>query len=249
MRNGYPRGPLTLRARNPACVFTQTRPTRAPRADVARRAAALALGGAIIGGPMWWLMRPMPPRVERFTIGTGSTALAIGFGNAVAITPDGTRIVYVGDSGSALFVRAFDQLEPTPIVTGAVAGPGGGAGARSLSIAPDGQWVGFVESATTLKKVTISGGPVVTVTQMDGISRGAVWLPGDTIVFATSATGTGLQRVAAGGGEVTVLTRPDPAKGQVDHAWPEMLPGGRAVLFTIIAASGGSTQRRWPCSI
>src|SRR6185436_12032293 len=41
------------------------------------------------------------------------------------------------------------------------------------------------------------------------------------------------------GGAVTVLTRPVQARGELDHLWPEMLPGGRAVLFTITAATGG----------
>ena len=50
---------------------------------------------------------------------------------------------------------------------------------------------------------------------------------------------TGLQRVSAAGGPTTVLTRPDRAQGEADHLWPEMLPGGRAVLFTITALTGG----------
>jgi Tol biopolymer transport system component len=45
--------------------------------------------------------------------------------------------------------------------------------------------------------------------------------------------------VAAAGGPLTVLTRPDRAKGEADHVWPELLPGGRAVLFTITAQSSG----------
>ena len=36
-----------------------------------------------------------------------------------------------------------------------------------------------------------------------------------------------------------MLTRPDRAQGEADHFWPEMLPGGRAVLFTITALTGG----------
>ena len=45
--------------------------------------------------------------------------------------------------------------------------------------------------------------------------------------------------VSANGGDVTVLTKPVQARGELDHRWPEMLPGGRAVLFTITAATGG----------
>ena len=45
--------------------------------------------------------------------------------------------------------------------------------------------------------------------------------------------------MSATGGAVTVLTRPASERGERDHLWPEMLPGGRAVLFTITAATGG----------
>ena len=36
-----------------------------------------------------------------------------------------------------------------------------------------------------------------------------------------------------------MLTRPDHAQGEADHLWPEILPGGRAVLFTITSQTGG----------
>ena len=68
---------------------------------------------------------------------------------------------------------------------------------------------------------------------------GATWGPDDTIIVATNNAATGLQRVSAAGGPMTVLTRPDRAQGEADHLWPEMLPGGRAVLFTITALTGG----------
>ena len=63
--------------------------------------------------------------------------------------------------------------------------------------------------------------------------------PDDTIIFATSDPDTGLQRVSAGGGAVSGLTQPAPARGELDHLWPEMLPGGRSVLLTITATTGG----------
>ena len=109
-----------------------------------------------------------------------------------------------------------------------------------LFVSPDGQWVGFYDGLSTLKKVAVAGGPAVTVATIDTAgSSGATWGPDDTIILATNRVDTGLQRVSAAGGPLTVLTRPDPAQGEADHFWPEMLPGGRAVLFTITAMSGG----------
>jgi serine/threonine-protein kinase len=105
---------------------------------------------------------------------------------------------------------------------------------RGLFISPDGQWVGFFDSTSSLKKVSITGGPAVTIASVDGTGpRGASWSDSGQIVFASDNSGTtGLQLVPASGGEVTVVTKVDPSSGD-DHWWPEFLPGGQAVLFTV----------------
>ena len=68
--------------------------------------------------------------------------------------------------------------------------------------------------------------------------QGATWAADDTIIIGSYAAG--LQRVSAGGA-VAVLTQTAPERGESAHAWPEMLPGGRAVLFTVLATKGGLT--------
>ena len=194
--------------------------------------AAVVVTGAIVGATVWWTMRPGPPRVVRTEITTaGETALSVqGSGRDVAITPDGSRIVYRGDD--RLLVRPLDRLEPDVL-------KGLGGAPASLFVSPDGQWVGFADGTSTLRKVAITGGPAVTITRTDGIVRGATWLPDDTVIFATTAPATGLQRVSAAGGEPTVLTKPDRERGEADHLRPETLPGGQAVLFTITPVTGG----------
>ena len=79
----------------------------------------------------------------------------------------------------------------------------------------------------------------ITLLTMDGNSLGAVWGSDNRIVFATANPATGLQRVSAEGGTAEVLTTPDRARGDADHLWPEILPNGRGVLFTITAVRGG----------
>ena len=71
-----------------------------------------------------------------------------------------------------------------------------------------------------------------------GTPRGATWGTNDTIVFATNDSTTGCFSVPAGGGEPKVLTKPDPGKGEQDHLFPSMLPGDRAVLFTVAPVGG-----------
>jgi eukaryotic-like serine/threonine-protein kinase len=201
------------------------------RRDVMLVAATL-MTSTVVGAGVWFAARPAAPRVQRFAIApTGTAALTIdGADRALAITPDGTQVIYVGNSGTQLFVRPLDQLEPRAIAKG--------RGLRAVFVSTDGQWVGFVDGGSILKKVAITGGPTVTVAQMDSTSRGATWAPDNTIIFATASPATGLQRVSAAGGEPTVLTKPDPERGERSHAWPEFLPGGEAVLFTITPAIG-----------
>ena len=91
-----------------------------------------------------------------------------------------------------------------------------------------------MEGLSLLKKVPVVGGPAVTLATIDTAgSSGLTWGADDTIIIATNSVDTGLQRISAVGGPLTVLTRPDRAQGEGDHFWPQMLPGGRAVLFTI----------------
>ena len=153
--------------------------------------------------------RPAPPSVVRTMVTTsGSAALSLEGADDrdVAITPDGSRVVYRGNN--QLLVRALDELEPTVL---------SGLGApRGLFISPDGQWIGFFDG-TTIKKVAITGGPPVTVCARQGKPRGATWSDDGTIIFATDAPATGLQRVSATGGEPTVLTTPDRERGEGDH--------------------------------
>ena len=69
----------------------------------------LVIGGASVGTAVWWTMRPATPRVLRTEVTTaGATALNIsGFDRDLAITPDGSRVVY--RSNNQLLVRALEE--------------------------------------------------------------------------------------------------------------------------------------------
>jgi hypothetical protein len=218
-----------------------------PRRPLWRRmvmpVAAGLVTSTVVGAGVWVATRPaerVPPRVSRLLLAqSGAAALTIGGGNDrdLAITPDGSRVVYVGNNGTQLLVRALDALEPVAMFTG---------GPRGLFVSPNGQWIGFLDGGVGLKKVAVTGGPAVTLATLDAPSRGATWGPEDTIIVATASGTTGLQQVGASGGSTTVLTRPDRALGEADHLWPEFLPGGRAVLFTITALTRvASMPHRW----
>jgi Tol biopolymer transport system component len=198
--------------------------------------AAVVVAGAAVGTAVWLAGRPGAAPVTRFALTPiGAAALSVDQQSRdLAITPDGRHIVYkgAGGVGALLFVRALDQLEPTPLA--------GLGNPRGPFLSPDGQWIGFFDpgAPVRLKKVAITGGPALQLCSMDGPSRGATWGDDGTIIFATSAPSIGLQRVSSAGGEPTVLTKPDGARGEDDHLWPQFLPGSQAVLFTITATTG-----------
>jgi serine/threonine-protein kinase len=172
------------------------------------------------------------PRASRLNITPPSmAAISIdGLSRDVAMTPDGSRLVYIGMNGTTLFVRPLDQLEATPLARGGAL--------RDPFVSPDGQWVGFFEGGGTLKKVAVTGGPAVLVTQLDSAERGATWAPDNTIIFAT-ASAKGLQRLSLAGGTPSLLTHRDAAQGEANHVLPEILPDGRAVLYTVLPTRGG----------
>ena len=214
---------------------------------------AVAVLAAAVGAITTWTVTrpaqaPSPP-VNRFAI-TLPPAQPITFSindRDVAISADGTRLVYTAGDQAQLMVRAIDQLDAVPLA--------GIANARAPFLSPDGRWIGFFdrldEGFTTgpvvqrgaLKKVSTSGGPPIAICTLTGASRGASWGPDDSIVFATSDLSTGLLRVPASGGEPEVLTKPDTARGERDHYFPSVLPGARGVLFTI-SAGGGVADRQ-----
>jgi len=111
-------------------------------------------------------------------------------------------------------------------------GPSTSTGPYQPFFSPDGQWVGFV-TRTELKKVPVRGGSPITLCAVDR-SRGASWGPDGQIIFARSPD-SALFRVPASGGEPEPLTTLDERAGETTHRWPQILPGGKAVLFTSLA--------------
>jgi eukaryotic-like serine/threonine-protein kinase len=169
---------------------------------------------------------PLPRPLMRFaiTLPPGETAPLITW-PALAISPDGTHLVYVAGRGESkqLYLRSMDRLEVTPL--------GGTENASSPFFSPDSQWIGFFANGK-LKKINLRGSFPTTLCDATTDDRGGSWGPDDTIIFAPAAT-SGLMRVPTSGGTPQALTSPDPGKRERTHRWPEILPGGKAVVFTI----------------
>jgi Tol biopolymer transport system component len=202
-------------------------------------AAALVLGLLVAGLSVWTVMRPSVPSLARFDMTPDGGLLVTQYSPSAVVSPDGRSIAYLAGGRSnvgadELRLRRLDQLGSTALVETA-----GREYIASPFFSPDGAQIGFYTNPnpTVLKRVSIEGGPASTIAKLFGSLRGTSWGRDGTIVYGTSDTASGLWRVRATGGEPEMLTKPDASQGEVNHWWPEILPNGQAVLFTIVGAS------------
>jgi serine/threonine-protein kinase len=154
----------------------------------------------------------------------------------LALSPDGTRLVYVGrrpEGRQGLYVRPLDRLEATAIP--------GTEGALNPFFSPDGEWVGF-GAGGKLKKVSLSGGLPLTLCEAT-LVRGASWGPDGTILFSPSGN-SGLLRVSDKGGEPRLVTKLNSERGEATHRFPDLLPGGKTALFTVHGLTGDYESAR-----
>ena len=151
---------------------------------------------------------------------------SLGHGPSVAISPDGRNLAYVMERGTTtmLYVKGLEEFEARPMA--------GTEGARTPSFSPRGRWIAFFdEDDRKLKKVSLSGGEPVVITDADS-QWGIAWAQDDTILF--SSRYSGLVRVSADGGTRESVTTAEARQ----HLWPTLLPGGEVALFTILPARG-----------
>ncbi|HET9386059.1 MAG TPA: protein kinase [Gemmatimonadales bacterium] len=151
----------------------------------------------------------------------------------VAISPDGRRVAYVAGRGNRrIYLRDIDQFDSIPLP--------GTEGANSAFFSPDGESIGFVAGGR-MKRVRVAGGSPQTITETVQTASAftASWESDDTIFF-TPVPGTGIWRVpATTGGSPTALTKL--TETESTHRWPQLLPGGKALLFSAAGTSGSQS--------
>ena len=148
-----------------------------------------------------------------------------------AISGDGQIIAYTAQSGTdepRLYLRHLDSFEARPVA--------GSSGAEHPFFSPDGKWVAFFAQGQ-LQKAEIAGGTPILLAEA-AVPFGGTWNQDDTIIY-TASINSGLLRIPASGGTPETLTKPDGAAQGYAHVSPQVLPGGRSVLFTIWGQSQG----------
>ena len=184
---------------------------------------AVAIVFAIFG------QRDIARATSRFSISLPEDTAIDPLRGAVAVSADGTRMVFVAlqDGQPRLFLRTIDRDEPTPI--------DGSDGAADPFFSPDGATVGFFAHGS-LKRIAVAGGTAFPICAARS-GAGASWSPDGTIIFG-GAGGGGLARVPATGGEPVPLALPVAGSREVRYGWPDVLPGGRAVIYTSVTLAG-----------
>ena len=165
-----------------------------------------------------------PQTIERFT-GVLPEELRLT-GLALAISPDGRMLVFSASAtGKAqLFIRRIDEYEARPLQ--------GTEDAMSAFFPPDGQWVGYFVMGKGLQKIRVDGGPPMPICAANFEYYGADWGADDTIIFGGWMT-EGLSKVRSQGDTFHTIKKPAQADSNTWYIWPQLLPGGEKLLFTI----------------
>ena len=137
-------------------------------------------------------------------------------------------MVYVANQ--RLFLRSLSELEARPIQGSDSPGITLN-GVSSPVFSPDGRSIAYWDQGA-IKRIAIGGGTAVTLCQSDRL-WGMSW-SGDEIVYGAGPQG--IMRVSANGGMPEQIVSVESTELA---ASPQMLPGNRAVLFTLAAGATG----------
>ena len=189
-------------------------------------AAALLLVTAAVLAAML-LRRPNEQReLVRFDITSPSRDVSfVNFeplNSDLAVSPDGTRVVYtaVDSSSRQLWMRTLTQSRPTAIA--------GTAKGEAPFFSPDGKSLGLFADGKLLA-IDIASGTARTICEVVVGTPGATWSPDGTIVYSDSVIRKGLYAVPANGGTPKLLFA-TPAR-DIYHS-PQFLSDGKRFLFT-----------------
>jgi serine/threonine-protein kinase len=200
--------------------------------------AGWALAAAFAATSGWLALRPTPERpVSRYSLALAPDQGLVGArGTRIALSPDGSRLVYIGtgEGGRQLWVRRRNELVATPLP--------GTEQVQHVFFSPDGSRVGFAITSQRVLVASLAGGPPVTIADSGVGLDGATWSADGYVYYDgfTGGTAAGLARVPAAGGQAELVTTVDTASGESDHIWPVALPDGRGILFMV--ARGGDVR-------
>ena len=186
--------------------------------------AVLAL--VLIAGVVYFRRTPVELRAIRFTVSPPEKQDFPVLDNNpsfLSVSPDGTKLAFVTitEGHYKLWLRDLDSQTAQALP--------GTEEAWAPFWSPDSRSIAFT-AGTSLKKVSISGGIVETITSLPG-NGGGTWNQDGVILFVPSLNSAVL-RVSSAGGSPTPVTSLDGSTKQIGHQWPQFLPDGRHFLYS-----------------
>ena len=208
------------------------------RFRVAREVVAWTLVAVALTWLAWQWARPTvatdaPVIRAQFDLPANSRIHDALTGATIALTPQADRIVFTAISvdGFRLYARNFSELTARTLADANVA-------ARNITVSPDGRWVAFTEGGA-VRKVSIDGGTVTTVSSFGTVPYGLAWLSNDTIVMGSF---TGMYLIDASGSNPVMVPRSDTTADRIGQRWPAVIPGTDLVIYTSGASNVGDGQ-------
>jgi serine/threonine protein kinase len=162
--------------------------------------------------------------VMRFAIDLPLTTPLVGGASTVAISPDGKNFVYLAlsEGNPVLFLRPLDSFAAHPLT--------GSENASDPFFSPDGQWIAFFANGY-LKKISIFGGVPQNICSIPGFMRGGFWSHENQIFYGN--INDCIYMVPANGGTPVPATHLDSTQGEISQRFPQLLPDGQTVIFTV----------------
>lgn len=198
-------------------------PARPSHNRIALVVLAMAVSAAL-GAIAVWRSRPVstPLPVVRLSVIVPEDQLLNLTNRPFALSPDGTQMVYFVKG--QLHRRLISELEAKPI-----AGTEDSIASAPPVFSPDGASIAYVSWSTrTLKKISINGGNPVTLAPIDRLGIGGMEWTEDGILFGQGYSE--ILKISENGGQPKTLVK---TQGSERIGMPHMLPGGKALLFSI----------------
>ena len=190
---------------------------------LAAAVAVIALAWAYMSGQRHSARSSAPAVVTRFDLQVPDPAstLTLVFRPAIALSANGRALAFLAASGGVDRVYVRTRADTSVWMV-----PHSDRG-TSPTLSPDGTSVAFFADGQ-IWKAPIGGEPTPVAAALD--VRGLSWTD-DGMLVVTPASAAPMMIMPAAGGQMKPLTALAP--GERTHRWPQALPGGKAVLFTV----------------
>ena len=186
--------------------------------------AALGIVLIILAGASIRHLKPEPAGPQQLTYFSYGMPVGLDEFSGLAISPDGRKVIYGTTRGA--YIQSVDQPGAT-LIAGIEQNP------RNICFSPDGRSIGYwSQSELKLKKMPLDGGAAVSLCDTGAMVLDVEWHDNNTILY--SQVPDGIMRISPEGGTSHVLIPLDLNNFEEIGfpIAPQILPGGKTLLFT-----------------